>query len=222
MLVMFAIQLICILLAVGICKMNLIQISDIFWDTIPIIILPMILEMILAYQVFTKRVEDGTMDFILATDVSPEKILFTKAAFVFGSGLLMILLVLVIGSITKVYRLPGYWHQGSFVMLNVGAICLQFFLSGFCVFIACRSRSLFSYAKLACTIPVLMYVIYLGYYLVDNLFFLQYLTIFSLFRQAWYVKGFFVLYIGMGIYIAGGILFFYLGRKAFYSRVMNI
>ncbi len=221
LLVMFALELVSILLAVGICEMNLVEISDIFWDTIPIILIPMFLEMMLAYHLITRRVEDGTMEFLLATDIGPGKIMGTKAVMITASGFLMIILVTVIGALTQVYRLAGYWNQNSFLMLNLGALCLQFFISGFCFFIACRSRSLLAYIRIAVIIPVLMYVMYIGYYLVEQLFFLQYVTLFSLFRQSWYARGYFMAYVGMGIFLLAGAAFFYLGRKSFYDRILK-
>ena len=57
-LVLFLLQMCSMLLAIGICEMNLIEISDIFWDTIPVILIPMLLEMILAYETITKCKED--------------------------------------------------------------------------------------------------------------------------------------------------------------------
>lgn len=221
LLVMFSLELVSILLAVGICEMNLVEISDIFWDTIPIILIPMFLEMMLAYQLITRRAEDGTMEFLLATDIGPGAIMGTKAVMITATGFLMIIFVTVVGAFTKVYRLAGIWDQASFIMLNVGALCLQFFISGFCFFAACRSRSLLSYIRLAVVLPVLMYVIYVAYYLVEQLFFLQYITLFSLFRQVWYAKGYFMAYLGMGIFLLGGAAFFYLGRKSFYSRILK-
>ena len=36
-LVMFVLQMVSMLMAIGICEMKMIEISDIFWDTIPVI-----------------------------------------------------------------------------------------------------------------------------------------------------------------------------------------
>ena len=79
-LVLFLLQMCSMLLAIGICEMNLIEISDIFWDTIPVILIPMLLEMILAYETITKCKEDGTMDLILATGIKPDKILRSQSS----------------------------------------------------------------------------------------------------------------------------------------------
>lgn len=110
-LVLFLLQMCSMLLAIGICEMNLIEISDIFWDTIPVILIPMLLEMILAYETITKCKEDGTMDLILATGIKPDKILRSKAAVIYGSGVCLILCSALLGCLTRVYRLTGEWNQ---------------------------------------------------------------------------------------------------------------
>lgn len=216
--VLFVLQMISMLMAIGICEMNLIEISDIFWDTIPVIIIPMLLEMILAYETVTKCREDGTMDLILATGIKPEKILFSKAAIILGSGICPILLSAALGCLTRVYRLTGEWKQNSYIFLNAGAVCLQIFLSGFSFWMACRCKNIKSYIRTAVLIPVCMYGIYTVYYWVGQLFFLQYVTVFSLYRQEWYAKESLMAAIGSGVFLVAGVVFFFLGKRAFYKE----
>lgn len=214
----FVLQMVSMLLAIGICEMKLIEISDIFWDTIPVIILPMFLEMLLAYEAFAKCMEDGTMDLLLSTGIRPEKILRSKAAFVTGSGCILILLSVALGCVTKVYRLTGDWNRNSYLMLNAGALCLQIFTGGFSCWMACRCRSVANYIRTAVAVPVIMYGVYVTYYWMEQLFFLQYITIFSLYRQQWYAKESVMALIGCAVFLAGGVLFFFLGKQAFYDK----
>lgn len=215
-LILFILQMVSMLLAIGICEMNLIEISDIFWDTIPVLILPMLLEMILAYETVTKCREDGTMDLILATGIKPEKILRSKAVTILGAGVGLIMISMLLGCLTKVYRLTGEWTQNSYLLLNLGAVCLQVFVTGFCFWMACSCKNIKSYIRTAVLIPLGMYAIYLVYYWVEQLFFLQYITVFSLYRQEWYAKGSVMAVIGSGVFLVMGVLFLFLGKRAFY------
>ena len=217
-LVLFILQMVSMLMAIGICEMKLIEISDIFWDTIPVIIIPMFLEMVLAYETISKCKEEGTMDLILATGIKPEKILRSKGITILGSGMLLILLSAVLGCFTRVYRLTGEWTRNSYLLLNLGAVCLQFFLSGYCFWMACRCKNIMSYIRTALLIPVCMYAIYIAYYWVQRLFILQYMTVFSLYRQEWYAEQSVMAAIGSGIFLAAGVICFLLGKRAFYKQ----
>ncbi len=218
LLVMFVVQMVSMLMAIGICEMKLIEISDIFWDTIPVMIVPMLLEMLLAYETITRCTEEGTMDLILATGIKPQKILLSKIFFIMASGVVLLGAATLLGCLTRVYRLTGEWNQNSYLCLNAGAVCLQIFLGGFSCWMACRSGSLKRYVLTGVLIPILLYVIYVGYYRIPQLFFLQYISVFSLFRQSWFAKGSVMAWIGSGILLIVGILCFLLGNRAFYNH----
>lgn len=217
-LILFVLQMVSILTAIGICEMKLIEISDIFWDTIPVMIIPMVLEMLLAYETITRCGEDGTMDLILATGIRPQKILFSKIFFIMASGVVFLGAVTLLGCLTRVYSLTGEWDQNRYLCLNAGAVCLQIFLGGFSYWMACRSGSLKRYLLTGVLIPILLYTVYVVYYRVPQLFFLQYITVFSLFRQSWFAKGSVMAWIGSGILLIAGIFCFLLGNRAFYDH----
>lgn len=214
-LVMFALQLISMLLAIGICEMKLIEISDVFWDTIPVIVIPMVTEMLLAYEVLTKRTEDGTTEILLAAGVRRDVLYRTKLAFVTGTGLFFLLFCTVMGCLTRAYSLTGEWTQRSYILLNVGAGCLQFLISAFCCWCAGRAKEWKLYARLGALIPAVMYLIYLLFYWYDALFFLQYVTVFSLYRQSWFCREDMMAYIGSGCLLVLGLLFTLVGKRAF-------
>lgn len=214
----YGIQLCSLLMAAGICEMNLIEISDIFWDTLPVIIIPLIMQMMLAYQVVQKRVEDGTMDFVLSTQISQEKMLGSKIVFMILNMILLLGFSVILGCISRVYRLTGVWSQETYLLLNMGGFCLQVFWGGFCFMISCGARTPSLYLKLAIGIPVLQYLLYLGYYLVPQLFFFKYLTIFTLFQHSMFAKRSVLLWIGSAIYLVLGMIFFFVGRYLFLKR----
>lgn len=215
---LFVMQMVSMLMAIGICEMKLIEISDIFWDTIPVIIIPMAAQMLLAYETITKCQENKVMELILSTGLKEERIMGSKMVLILGTGIFLIISSAVLGVCTGVYRLTGEWKRDSYILLNVGACCLQIFLGGFLYWMACRSRSLKQYLKTAVLFPVCMYVIYLIYYWVQPLFFLKFVTVFSLYRQQWYAKESVMALIGSGVLLVAGIIFLFLGNRAFYNQ----
>ncbi len=214
----YVLQLLSLLVAVGICEMNLIQVSDIFWDTLPVFVIPLAMQMLLAYQAVQKRVEDGTVDFILATQISREKMLTTKIIYMILNTALLFGVSALIGCASSVYRLPGTWSRETYLLLNLGGFCMQIFWGGFCFMVSCRAARRSVYLKLAVGIPILQYLLYLGYYLVPQLSFLKYLTIFSLCQHVMFAKKSALLWVASAICFVLGIVFFLAGRYLFQKR----
>lgn len=205
-------QFVSLLLALGICKMRLIEISDIFWDTIPVVIIPLCMQMMLAYEVVVKRKEDGTMDFILATQIGSEKMITSKMMFMIINTVLLMGISVIFGCLCKVYSLTGVWSQKSYILLNVGGFCLQIFWGGFCFFISALAKNRSFYLKLAVGLPVLQYLLFLGYFLMPELFFLKFITVFTLFDHTLFSKQSALLWVVSVLYLAVGLVFYILGR----------
>lgn len=211
----YMVQICSLLLAAGICEMKLIEISDIFWDTIPVVLAPMAMQMILACEVVQKRSEDGTIDFILATQISPEKMIHTKILFMTLNTAMLFGLSVILGCICRVYSLTGVWEQKTYLLLNLGGFCLQMFVGGFCFLVSCTGRGMPFYLKLAVGLPAVEYLLYLGYYLMPELFFLKYMSVFSLFQHDFFSKQSVLLWIVTAGFLILGAVFFALGRYVF-------
>lgn len=185
LLIIYVIQFCCLLLASGIRNMRLIEISDIFWDTLPVVVIPLGMVIVLAYNLVNRCEEEKTMDFILATEIRPKKVILTKSLFLILSVLFLMVFSVLIGCIGNIYDLTGIWKQNAYLGLNAGGFCLQFFWCGYCMLISCikkRGTKGF-YWKAGAVVPVVFYGIYLLYFLIPQLYFLKYVTIFSLFQQ---------------------------------------
>lgn len=184
-LVTYAVQFVCLLLAAGIRSMRLIEISDIFWDTLPVLVIPIGMIMVLAYQLIDRCEEEKTMDFILATSITPQSVVLTKSLFLILTVLALDIFSVLLGCAGNVYDLTGVWGRNAYLQLNAGGFCMQLFWCGYCMMISAagkRNTPAF-YWKAGAAVPVLFYAVYLLYYLIPELFFLKYVTVFSLFQQ---------------------------------------
>ncbi|MDO4521574.1 MAG: hypothetical protein Q4B57_00340 [Eubacteriales bacterium] len=214
----YMIQLFSLLIAMGICHMRLIEISDMFWDTLPVVVIPAGMMMLLAYRVMMAREDDGTMELLLSTQMSPQRIFRTKLVFVLINAMLLLTVSTLFGCLTGVYRLTGVWKRSTYVLLNLGSFSLQVAVGGYCFCISCIAKRTYRYIRAAVVVPCVFYGIYLIYYLFPGLFIVQYLTPFSLFQQEWFAKRAMMLYIGSFGCVLIGILFLFLARHSFYER----
>lgn len=217
-------QLFSLFLATLIRNMRLIDISDIFWDTLPVVIIPMAMQIALAYELVNKCERDKTMTFILSTSVTPEEAITTKAIFMVLSTFLLLFLSMLYGRITHVYDLTGVWNSRSYTALNAGGLCLQLFTGGWCYLICCleKSKKPMFYWIAGAGAAVLLYGLYLLYYLFAPLFFLQYLTVFSLFRQEWFASGSVLAPVGSAVLAFLGIACYGFGRYKFCRRSLRV
>lgn len=216
-------QFISLLLAVIIRNMRLVQISDIFWDTIPVVIIPALLMIALAYTIVKRNWDDKTMDFLLASQHSPSEIIGAKIVFLLMNSFFLMAVSMGFGAVTKVYDLMGTWTQDTYILLNLGGFCLQVFVGGFCFFIACvgLGRKKAFYFKTAGIFLGLEYVIYLVSTLYPQLSLLGYASLFSLFRQQKYCEGSMICLLTSLILVVAGTAFFVGGRHVFCSRSLR-
>lgn len=211
-------QTVSLLVAIGICELKLLEISDIFWDTIPVILIPLYMQMMLVYESVEKRKEDGTMDFILSAPISAERMLTTKILFLIGNTALIMLFSALVGCISKVYRLTGVWNQKSYLLLMMGGFCQQIFWGGFCFLVSGNAGKKSLYWKVAIGLPVIQYVLYLLYYWFPEVFFLKYVTVFSLFQHSFFSDQSIWLWIVSFFYLVVGVVFYLIGKYGFLKR----
>lgn len=220
LLVFYCLQTASLLIAAVIRNMRLIQISDMFWDTLPVVVFPMLLGMVLALEAVRKRDADKTMTFLLSTGISPSQIIMTKAMFVGMSVFVLLVFSTLLGSVFHVYDLTGVWNQNTYIVLNLGAMCLQLFMAGWCFFISCvgKEPSMPLYYGLGMGLPLLFYAVYLLQDFVPQLSALQYVTFFSLFQQAMFASPGISAFLACLVLAVAGVVFFGLGRYVFCTR----
>lgn len=218
--VFYCLQAASLLIAAVIRNMRLIQISDMFWDTLPVVVIPMLMSMVLAMETVRRRDADKSMTFLLATGISPSQIIMTKAVFVGLSAFVLLAFSMLLGSVLHVYDLTGMWNQNTYIVLNLGAMCLQLFIAGWCFFISCAGSrpSMPFYYGLGIGLPLLFYAVYLLQDFVPELSVLQYITVFSLFRQEMFVSPGVSAFLASLTLAVAGLVFFGLGRYVFCGR----
>lgn len=219
-LIVYIIQMFCLLLAAGIRSMRLIEISDIFWDTLPVLVIPIGMIIVLAYNLIDRCEEEKTMDFILATTITPGSVLLTKSLFLILTVFALDLFSVALGCAGSIYDLTGVWERSSYLRLNVGGFCMQTFWCGYCMMIsALRKRNTPSvYWRAGAAVPVVFYVVYLLFYLIPELSFLEYVTVFSLFQQHTFAEPGVMNTVKSLILLAAGIVCFAAAGRIFCRR----
>ncbi|MDO4343298.1 MAG: hypothetical protein Q4C50_00705 [Eubacteriales bacterium] len=219
LLVCGVLQILSLILAAVIRNLRLIQIADVFFDTLPVVVIPMIMQIVLVYEVVRRQDMDTTMQLILSTGISPSQVITTKIIFLLLNNLLLFTCSMLFGCVAHVYDLTGVWHQDTYIILNLGGMCLQVFTGGWCFLAACVKKPPKShFYEAAAGILLVLYLVYLAYYLVPGLFFLKYFTVFSLFSQEMFAKGSLGAFVTSLIFAVLGAVCFLAGKYLFCSR----
>lgn len=223
LLIFLAMQMLCILLAGLIRNMRLIEIADVFFDTLPTVVLPMILQMMLAYETVIRREQDKTMAFTLAAGISPARIITAKLMFMVINVFLLLVISTFFGCVGKVYDLTGVWDRDHYIGMNIGAMCMQLFIGGYCFAAAClkNERADRFYRAVGIGVPAVFFVIHLGYYYFPQLVFLRYMTVFSLFEPQMFAEGSLFAFVASVVLAAAGIALFLLGKHSFCKRYQH-
>lgn len=154
------------------------------------VVFMMILCILAANQLMAHYIDRGSMAYLLSTPVSRGKIAMTQAMMLVTALLMMMLVTTITGIILAPLMDSGTnFSYSSFIQINIVGFFLFFVISGYSFLFS----SLFNDAKhsLAAsgTISVVFYMIHLMGNMRDDLGWLDYLTILSLFQPGDIVAG---------------------------------
>ena len=150
---------------------------------------PMIYGILAANRMVAKRVETGTMAYLLSSPNSRSCIVNTQASFLILSLCAMFVCTAVSGLIFCAIRFPGKLDIAGFLLLYAGVLCLEICLSGIGFLASCISDESRHSLILGGGIPILFLLLRMLADMGDRLELLKFATIFTLFHTADVVDG---------------------------------
>jgi len=152
-------------------------------------VIPMVYIILTAHRLVAKQVDGGAMAYLLAAPVSRARILFTQLLVLLSGVALLVAYATILGIAVSAILYPGVLEVGRFLLLNLGALALQLFISGIC-FLA---SSAFNEAKhsvgFGAGIPALAYLIKMLANADPSLSAAKFFTFFSLFQPTGLLLG---------------------------------
>ncbi|MDL2224819.1 ABC transporter permease subunit [Eubacteriales bacterium OttesenSCG-928-M02] len=180
-----------------------------------LIAFPLVFLIMLSNKLVARYVDHGSMAYLLATPHTRRSIILTQMLVLLSSTLLLVLFVTLFGILLSHLAFPGALDVGTFLLLNLGWLCLLLFLGGLCFFFSCLfndSRRSYGFG-IGLTIAFLL--VQMLSQVGDKLEGLRYATPLSLFQptailagdaaQIWMLGLLFLL--GAALFTAGAIIF---------------
>ncbi len=186
------------------------------------LVFPMIFSILSANKLIARHVDRGSMTYLVAAPVKRSTVAFTQMK-VMGTGLFaLVLFATVLGIVVCEISFPGELAIGSFIMLNVGVLCLQLFIGGICFLASCIFNDSKYAVAVGAGIPALGFIVQMLANAGKEFENVKYATFFTLFNADGIVAGEAGSYIGMAILFIGALVLFALAITVFSKKNLHI
>lgn len=185
------------------------------------ILFPMLYSIIVGNNLIANKVDDGSMANYLSTPVSRGTIVITSALYLILSLVLMWVIASIVGITVAEIVQPDSLDIDTFLMLNVGAFLYHFAISSICFAASCIFNSSKTSLIIGGGIPLCFFIINLLVKVSEDLEFLKYFTLTTLFNTSNIIAG--SDYMGDFILLAAiGIVLYVIGIEVFKRKSLPL
>jgi len=186
------------------------------------LIFPMIFSILCANRLIAGHVDKGSMVYLLAAPIKRKSIAFTQMK-VLASGIFALMLYAsAIGIIACEASFKGELAIKKFILLNVGALCLQLFISGICFLCSCIFNDTKYSIGFGAGIPALAFIIQMLANADNKLEKVKYATFFTLFSPDGIASGEKSAVLGMIALFVGAVILFISAIAIFSKKDLHI
>lgn len=145
------------------------------------IIFPMVFSIMVANRLIAEKIDKSSMVGFLSTPITRLQIVLTSIIYLVLSLVLMWMIVSMVGIFVANKLQPDALDIDKYLTLNVGVLLYQLSISSICFLSSCIFNTSASSLAFGAGIPLFFFVISLMIKLSDNLDYLKYLTLNTLF-----------------------------------------
>lgn len=145
------------------------------------IIFPMVYSIMVGNRMIAEKIDKGSMAGFLSTPVSRLQITGSSALYLILSLCMMWIVASIVGIIASNIFQPNALDIDTFLMLNLGAFLYHLVIGGICFCASCIFNTSKNSLTLGAGIPLFFFVISMFLKLSDDLEFLKYFTLNTLF-----------------------------------------
>lgn len=179
------------------------------------LVFPMLFCILSANKLIARHVDRGSMTYLLSAPVKRETIAFTQMKVMATGIFTLVFYATLLGIVNCEISFPGELDIGKFILLNVGALCLQLFIGGICFLCSCIFNDSKYALGIGAGIPTLGFILQMMANAGKELENIKYTTFFTLFDSDGLIAGepgaiwgIFVLFSGAIVLFSTAILIF--------------
>jgi len=186
------------------------------------LVFPMLFCIISAHRLIARHVDRGSMTYLLSAPVKRETVAFTQMNVMVTGLILLMLYAALLGIVNCEISFPGELDIGKFILLNVGALCLQLFIGGICFLCSCVFNDSRYAVGAGAGIPALGFLIQMISNAGEKTENAKYATFFTLFDSDGIIAGEPGAFWGMAVLFAGAILLYLSAVVVFSKKDLHI
>lgn len=180
-----------------------------------LLVFPLVFAVLSANRLITRRVDQGSMAWLLASPNPRGRVARTQAFTLLLSIVILVAFSMVMAVVLSAVFFPGELDTAAYLRLNMGLLCTQLAVSGIAYLAACLCNESKNAVAIGAGIPVVFFLVQMLVNLGGKLENLKYMTIFTLFdtvgllsgeRNALFAAGILGV-LGIGLYIVGNGVF---------------
>lgn len=178
------------------------------------IIFPMVYSIMTGNRLIAEKVDHGSMACLLSTPTTRRQISLTSSLYFILSLVIMWLLATIVGIVAANFFQPDALDIETFISMNIGCFLYHFVISSICFASSCIFNSSKNSLTFGAGIPLAFFVINLFIKLSENLDWLKYFTLNTLFNTNKILEGsgyegefIIMLVLGLVLYLIGIIVF---------------
>lgn len=187
-----------------------------------LVIFPMLFCIFRGNGLVAKYVDNGSMVSLLAAPIKRRTVALTQAIVLISGILLLMLYSTILEWVCAEHYFPGELDKSTFLLLNVGLLCLHLFIGGICFLASCAFSDVKYSVGFGVGIPVIMYaakmLVNMGG-MGENA---KYFTFFTLFNPEGIVAGEKGAIVEVLVLLIGGIILFISGITVFCKKDLHI
>lgn len=146
-----------------------------------LIIIPYVFIIIMCYKLLARYIDNGSMAYLLNTYYSRKRIIATQGAVLLSGVLLLILYASLLIMLLSSFLYEENLDAGKFLILNVGLLCLEFFLAALGFLFACMFNELKHSVGIGAGLGLIFVLIQMLSQVNDKVDFFKYFTPLTLF-----------------------------------------
>lgn len=187
-----------------------------------LILIPFIYIILMCYKLIAKYIEKGSMAYLLNTHYSRTQIIFTQLVV-----LLIGLFILICYSTGLIIFVSNLMFEGEmeiikFLLVNLGLLILEIFLSTLCFMFACLFNELKFSIGLGAGLGMLFFLVQMLSQASEDIEFLKYLTPLTLFNPESLIEYKMESFICLGVLVISAFTFFAISIIRFKKRDLSL
>ncbi len=186
------------------------------------LVFPMIFSILCANRLVARHVDRGSMAYLLAAPVRRRSVAFTQMKVIASGIFALVAYATMMSIIACELSFPGDLEIGKFILLNIGVLCLHFFIGGICFLCSCVFSDTKYSIGFGAGIPALAFIVQMMANAGAELENAKYATFFTLFHPDGITVGEAGAIWGMVALFVGAVILFVLGIVVFTRKDLHI